>query len=53
MQGPSYIERSKVRTRKLALPLLVAVPWVGSGVENGKFWQRKKKPDVEKETVSV
>lgn len=41
----------------LQLPLLVAVPWVGSGAEeekkNGKFWQRKKKPDAEKETVSV
>ena len=40
----------------LQLPLLVAVPWVGSGTEedkNGKFWQRKKKPGSEKETVSV
>ena len=40
----------------LQLPLLVAVPWVGPGTEeekNGKFWQRKKKPDAEKETVSV
>jgi uncharacterized protein involved in exopolysaccharide biosynthesis len=40
----------------LQLPLLVAVPWVGPGVEetkNGKFWQRKKKPEVEKETLSV
>ena len=40
----------------LQLPLLVALPWVGSGAEeekNGKFWQRKKKPDAEKETVSV
>ena len=40
----------------LQLPLLVSVPWVGSGEQegnNGKFWQRKKKPDAEKETVSV
>lgn len=40
----------------LQLPLLVAVPWVGSANEeesNNKFWQRKKKPDTEKETVSV
>lgn len=40
----------------LQLPLLVAVPWVGSGTEEesiGKFWQRKKKQDAEKETVSV
>jgi uncharacterized protein involved in exopolysaccharide biosynthesis len=40
----------------LQLPLLVAVPWVGVEAEenkNGKFWQRKKKPDAEKESVSV
>ena len=40
----------------MQLPLLVSMPWVGSGTEeesNGKFWQRKKKPDAEKETVSV
>jgi hypothetical protein len=38
------------------LPLLVAVPWVGSESEeenNAKFWQKKKKSDAEKETVSV
>ena len=40
----------------LQLPLLVAVPWVGAEVEenkNGRFWQKKKKPDTEKETVSI
>lgn len=40
----------------LQLPLLVAVPWVGCGTEEdktGKFWQRKKKLDAEKERVSV
>lgn len=40
----------------MQLPLLVSVPWVGVEVgenKNGKFWNRKKKPDTEKETVSV
>jgi len=40
----------------LELPMLVAVPWVGASVEqpkNGKFWHRKKKPDAEKESLSV
>lgn len=40
----------------LQLPLLVAVPWVGAEVEktkNGRFWHKKKKPDMEKETVSI
>jgi uncharacterized protein involved in exopolysaccharide biosynthesis len=40
----------------MQLPLLVSVPWVGFAAEEekkGKFWQRKKKPDAQKETVSV
>lgn len=44
----------------LDLPILVTVPWVGTGAaaaesKYGKFWHRNrdKKPDVEKETLSV
>ena len=40
----------------MQLPLLVSVPWVGVEAaenKNGRFWHRKKKPDVEKETVSI
>ena len=40
----------------LELPMLVAVPWVGTAAteeKNGKFWHRGKKSDVEKETISV
>jgi polysaccharide chain length determinant protein (PEP-CTERM system associated) len=42
----------------LELPLLAAIPWVGIGVpENGnsklRFWNRKKNPDEQKETVGV
>jgi polysaccharide chain length determinant protein (PEP-CTERM system associated) len=40
----------------LELPLLVAVPWVGVAAledKNGKFWHRNKKPDVQKDTLTV
>ena len=40
----------------LELPMLVAVPWVGTAAlaeKNGKFWHKGKKSDLEKETISV
>jgi uncharacterized protein involved in exopolysaccharide biosynthesis len=40
----------------LELPMLVAVPWVGGAVvenKNGKFWHRNKKPDLQKDTLTV
>lgn len=42
----------------LDLPILVTVPWVGAtpgAAESkyGKFWHRNKKPDLEKDTLSV
>jgi len=40
----------------LELPMLVAVPWIGvdaSENNNGRFWQRNKKPELKKETISV
>jgi polysaccharide chain length determinant protein (PEP-CTERM system associated) len=40
----------------LELPMLVALPWVGApevGEGNGKFWQRNKKPDLQKNTQTV
>jgi uncharacterized protein involved in exopolysaccharide biosynthesis len=40
----------------LQLPLLVAVPWVGvaaAETKNGKFWHKSKKPDAEKDTITV
>ena len=46
----------------LELPMLVAVPWIGTmksessngnGNGNGWFWRRNKKPDVGRETVGV
>ena len=40
----------------LELPMLVAVPWVGAAAEeekNGKFWHRNKKPDLQKDTLTV
>jgi capsular polysaccharide biosynthesis protein len=42
----------------LELPILVAVPWVGTAagvVKNGKlkFWNRNKSPDEDKQTVGV
>src|SRR6202790_800876 len=42
----------------LDLPLLASVPWVGlepadEGNHKPKFWNRKKSPDEEKETVGV
>ena len=40
----------------LELPILVAVPWVGGAVvenKNGKFWHRNKKPDLQKDTLTV
>ena len=42
----------------LDLPILVTVPWVGAiagATESkyGKFWHRSKKPDLEKDTLSV
>jgi len=40
----------------LELPLLAAVPWVGVAAEengNGKFWRRNKKPDAQKEPVTI
>jgi uncharacterized protein involved in exopolysaccharide biosynthesis len=41
----------------LELPMLVAVPWVGTAAadkKNGKFWPWKKKsPEAEKETLTV
>jgi uncharacterized protein involved in exopolysaccharide biosynthesis len=42
----------------LDLPILVTVPWVGSNTgaadpTYGKFWHRNKKPDLEKDTLSV
>jgi polysaccharide chain length determinant protein (PEP-CTERM system associated) len=42
----------------LELPILVTVPWVGAGADEGeskygKFWHRGKKTDDEKETLSV
>jgi capsular polysaccharide biosynthesis protein len=40
----------------LELPMLVSIPWVGDGAAVGRngvggFWNRKKQPDEEKETV--
>jgi polysaccharide chain length determinant protein (PEP-CTERM system associated) len=40
----------------LELPMLVAVPWVGVAAledKNGKFWHRNKKPDLQKDTLTV
>lgn len=40
----------------LDLPMLVAVPWVGVEIaknKNGKFWRRNKKPDLQKDTLTV
>ena len=41
----------------LALPTLVAIPWVGEDVTNGngksRFWHRNQKSDEHKETVGV
>jgi hypothetical protein len=42
----------------LELPILVAVPWVGTAAEaekNGKlkFWNRNKSPDEDKQTVGM
>ena len=40
----------------LELPMLVAVPWVGAPAveeKNGKFWQRNKKPELQKDTLTV
>jgi hypothetical protein len=40
----------------LELPMLVAVPWVGApAVEEKKvkFWQRNKKPELQKDTLTV
>jgi uncharacterized protein involved in exopolysaccharide biosynthesis len=40
----------------LQLPMLVAMPWVGGPVvenKNGRFWQRSKKPDLQKDTLAV
>ena len=40
----------------LELPMLVAMPWVGVPVaeqKNGRFWNRSKKPDLQKDTLAV
>jgi hypothetical protein len=40
----------------LELPMLVAVPWVGTPAveeKKAKFWQRTKKPELQKDTLTV